>query len=193
DGRVAVRSSATAEDTEQASFAGMFESFLNVAGHDALIDRVKACWASTFGARVLFYRVKQQMPLEMPVAVVVQRMIDSEKSGVMFTTDPGAGDSSRMVIEAVWGLGEAIVQGAVTPDRHVLDKASLTVESSDIAEKEFRLEWDADKHETTKVGLAGDAMAKQPVLTDGELKTLGTLARLAEEHYGVPQDLEFAI
>jgi pyruvate, water dikinase len=193
DGRVAVRSSATAEDTAQASFAGMFESYLNVAGGDAVIDRVKACWASTFGARVLFYRVKQHMPLEMPVAVVVQRMIDSEKSGVMFTTDPATRDSSRMVIEAVWGLGEAIVQGAVTPDRHVLDKASMKVVSSDIAEKEFRLEWDAGKHETTRVDLAGDPMAKRPVLTDDELKTLGSLARRAEEHYGVPQDLEFAI
>ena len=193
DGRVAVRSSATAEDTAQFSFAGMFESFLNAAGADEVIDRVKACWASTFGARVLFYRVKQGMPLEMPVAVVVQRMIDSEKSGVMFTSDPATRDPSRMVIEAVWGLGEAIVQGAVTPDRHVLDKRSLAVVSTDIAEKEFRLEWNAAKHETTRVDLAGDPQAKAPVLTESEITALGALARRAEEHYGVPQDLEFAI
>src|SRR5512132_2690104 len=86
--RVAVRSSATAEDTAQYSFAGMFESFLNVVGQAALIDAVKGCWASTFSARVLFYRVKQGLPVEMPVAVIVQRMVNSEKSGVMFTTDP---------------------------------------------------------------------------------------------------------
>jgi len=192
-GRVAVRSSATAEDTAQFSFAGMFESFLNVFGSAALLEAVKACWASTFSARVLFYRIKQGLPSEMPVAVIVQRMVDSEKSGVMFTTDPATRDSSRMVIEAAWGLGEAVVQGAVTPDRHVLDKQSLSVIASNIAEKEFLLMWDAEKQATTRVDLGGDLRAKAPVLTESELKTLGTLARRAEEHYGVPQDLEFAI
>src|SRR5262249_30413031 len=131
--RVAVRSSATAEDTAQFSFAGLFESFLNVSGKEELIDRVKACWASTFGARVLFYRIKQNMPVEMPVAVVVQRMINSEKSGVIFTTDPATQDSSEMVIEAAWGLGEVVVQGAVTPDRHVLDKQTLSELESTIS------------------------------------------------------------
>jgi pyruvate,water dikinase len=192
-GRVAVRSSATAEDTAQFSFAGMFESFLNVFGSAALLEAVKACWASTFSARVLFYRIKQGLPSEMPVAVIVQRMVDSEKSGVMFTTDPATRDASRMVIEAAWGLGEAVVQGAVTPDRHVLDKQSLSVVASNIAEKEFLLMWDAEKQATTRVDLGGDLRAKAPVLTESELKTLGTLARRAEEHYGVPQDLEFAI
>jgi pyruvate, water dikinase len=192
-GRVAVRSSATAEDTAQFSFAGMFESFLNVFGSAALLEAVKACWASTFSARVLFYRIKQGMPKEMPVAVIVQRMVDSEKSGVMFTTDPATRDASRMVIEAAWGLGEAVVQGAVTPDRHVLDKQSLSVVASNIAEKEFLLMWDAKNQATTRVDLGGDPRAKAPVLTASELKTLGTLARRAEEHYGVPQDLEFAI
>ena len=192
-GRVAVRSSATAEDTAQFSFAGMFESFLNVSGKAAVVEAVKGCWASTFGARVLFYRIKQDFPLEMPVAVIVQRMVNSEKSGVMFTTDPATRDSSRMVIEAAWGLGEAVVQGAVTPDRHVIDKKSLTVVATEITEKEFLLAWDAGKKTTIRVDLAGDRRAKAPVLTATELKTLAKLARSAEEHYGVPQDLEFAI
>jgi pyruvate,water dikinase len=192
-GRVAIRSSATAEDTAQFSFAGMFESFLNVSGKAAVVEAVKGCWASTFGARVLFYRIKQDFPLEMPVAVIVQRMVNSEKSGVMFTTDPATRDSSRMVIEAAWGLGEAVVQGAVTPDRHVIDKKSLTVVATEITEKEFLLAWDAGKKTTIRVDLAGDRRAKAPVLTATELKTLAKLARLAEEHYGVPQDLEFAI
>lgn len=96
--RVAVRSSATAEDTAQFSFAGMFESFLNVVGAAALIENIKACWASTFGALVLFYRIKQGMPAEMPVAVAVQRMVNSEKSGVMFTSDPATRDASKIVI-----------------------------------------------------------------------------------------------
>ena len=192
-GRVAVRSSATAEDTAQSSFAGMFESFLNVSGKAALIENVKSCWASTFGARVLFYRIKQNMPLEMPVAVVVQRMVSSEKSGVMFTSDPSTHDASRMVIEAAWGLGESVVQGAVTPDRHVLDKKSLSVLDTAIARKEFLLTWDDKKQSTTRIDLSGDPRADKPVLTTDELKTLGELARRAEEHYGVPQDLEFAI
>jgi len=193
DPLVAVRSSATAEDTAQFSFAGMFESFLNVSGKAQLIDAVKRCWASTFGARVLFYRVKQGLPSEMPVAVIVQRMVSSEKSGVIFTVDPATRDASRMVIEAVWGLGEAIVQGAVTPDRHVLGKASLAVLVSSVATKEFLLTWDAAKHTTERVDLANDPRANAPVLTASELNELGTLARRAEEHYGAPQDLEFAI
>jgi pyruvate,water dikinase len=191
--RVAVRSSATSEDTAQFSFAGMFESFLNVSGKAAVVDAVKGCWASTFGARVLFYRIKQNFPLEMPVAVIVQRMVNSEKSGVMFTTDPATRDSSHMVIEAAWGLGEAVVQGAVTPDRHVIDKTSLAVVATEIAEKEFLLAWDAGTQSTARVDLKGDPRAKAPVLTESELQTLAKLARSAEEHYGVPQDLEFAV
>ncbi len=191
--RVAVRSSATAEDTAQFSFAGMFESFLNVSGKPAVIENVKACWASTFSARVLFYRIKQGLPLEMPVAVIVQRMINSDKSGVIFTSDPATRDPTRLVIEAAWGLGEAVVQGAVTPDRHVLDKQSLSAILTEIAKKEFLLTWDDAKGSTVRVDLAGDPRATAPVLTASEVQTLGTLARRAEKHYGVPQDLEFAI
>jgi len=191
--RVAVRSSATAEDTAQFSFAGMFESFLNVADAAGVIDAVKACWASTLGARVLFYRIKQGFPLEMPVAVVVQRMVRSDKSGVMFTSEPATGDRTLIVLEAAWGLGESVVQGAVTPDRHVLDKTSLAVLHSEIADKESMLKWDDLSHSTKRIDLTGDPRAKAPVLTSAELRTLGELARRAEQHYGVPQDLEFAI
>ena len=190
--RVAVRSSATAEDTPKFSFAGMFESFLNVGEKD-LLETVKACWASTFGARVLFYRLKQQMPGDMPVAVIIQRMVDAEKSGVIFTTDPTGGDSSRMVLEAVWGLGESIVQGAVTPDRHVVDKKSRRVISTDVAEKEALLRWDPATNANAREDLSGRPAAKAAVLTAGELATLVDLALKAEEHYGTAQDLEFAI
>ena len=193
DRRVAVRSSATAEDTAQFSFAGMFESFLNVSGDTAVVDAVKACWASTFGARVLFYRIKQGLPTEMPVAVVVQRMVSSEKSGVMFTSDPATRDPARIVIEAAWGLGEVVVQGSVTPDRYVLDKRSLAVLTADVAQKEFLLAWDEGKQATVRIDLAGDPRANQQVLTPAELAAVGALARRAEEHYKVPQDLEFAI
>ncbi|HEX9084011.1 MAG TPA: PEP/pyruvate-binding domain-containing protein, partial [Gemmatimonadaceae bacterium] len=191
--RVAVRSSATAEDTAQFSFAGMFESFLNISGKSALIEGVKACWASTFGARVLFYRIKQGLPIEMPVAVIVQRMVNADKSGVIFTSDPATRDPSHLVIEAAWGLGESVVQGAVTPDRHVLDKQSLAPIVTEIAQKEFLLTWDDVLKSNVRIDLLGDPRAKAAVLSGGEIQILGTLARRAEEHYGVPQDLEFAI
>lgn len=111
DSNVAVRSSASAEDTAQFSFAGMFESFLNIHGEAALLRAVRACWASTFGERVLFYRLTQGMPGEMPVAVVVQRMIDSRKAGVMFTVDPASRNPDRMVIEAAWGSARSSWRG----------------------------------------------------------------------------------
>lgn len=191
--RVAVRSSATAEDSAQFSFAGMFESYLNVSGNDSLLDAVKRCWASAFGARVLFYRLKQGMPGEMLVAVIVQKMIDSDKSGVIFTTDPASRDASRIVIEGAWGLGESVVQGAVTPDRHVIDKKTLEVISTSIAQKEFLLEWDEKSKRTARIELTGDARSTAPVLTAAEIRGLSELARRVEQRYGKPQDIEFAI
>jgi pyruvate, water dikinase len=190
---VAVRSSATAEDTGDFSFAGMFESFLNVRGEAELLDRVRACWASTFSARVLFYRVKRGFPIEMPVAVVVQRLVESEKSGVMFTADPATHDRTRIVVEAAWGFGEVVVGGQLVPDRYVLEKSSLRVLESRVNEKDFMLIRDANKDTLRVVNLVGDARATARVLSDVELRQLGELAVKAEEHYGVPQDLEFAI
>ena len=191
--RVAVRSSATAEDNAQFSFAGMFESFLNVFGADAVVKAVQACWASSFGARVLYYRLKQGMPGDMPVAVVVQKMVASDKSGVIFTADPATRNPSFIVIEAAFGLGEAVVQGAVTPDRYVLDKATLDIDSMHVGAKEFLLTWDPATQKTVRVDLSGDRRSTATVLTHSELAVLGTFARRAETHYGVPQDVEFAI
>ncbi len=192
-GRVAVRSSATAEDAAEYSFAGMFETVLNVGTPEQLHDALRRCWASALGERVLVYRARQRLPLAMPVAVVVQRMVDAEKSGVMFTADPASGDRSHIVIEGVWGLGEAIVQGAVTPDHYVLDKASSRTLTSEVAAKEFLLRYDAATNETVRVDLADDPKGNAPVLTARELGRLADLARRAEGHYGKPQDMEFAI
>lgn len=189
---VAVRSSATAEDTAEFSFAGMFESFLGVRGKAALTDAVQHCWASTFGARVLYYRLSRGMPAEMPVAVVVQRMVPSQKSGVMFTADPATGDTSHVVIEAAWGLGEVVVGGQVTPDRYVVDKHSDSVLERHVAEKEFLLEALPDGG-TQRVELAHDPRGRGAVLTDAELASLTRHAAVSEQHYGVPQDMEFAI
>lgn len=193
DATVAVRSSATAEDTSQFSFAGMFESFLNVRGREELLLRVKACWASTFRARVLFYRLKQGMPAEMPVAVIVQSMVGGEKSGVMFTVDPATRDRTHIVIEAAWGLGEVVVLGQVAPDRYVLDKRSLALVETSIGSKDFMLVRDPATGKSQRVELVGDPRRSARVLTDDEIRRLGELGRKVEEHYGAPQDIEFAI
>jgi pyruvate,water dikinase len=190
---VAVRSSATAEDTAQFSFAGMHESFVEVRGEAAVIEMVRACWASAYHARAIYYRVKQGFPSEMGLAVVVQRMVDSQKSGVMFTADPATHDVSRIVIEAAWGLGEVVVGGEVTPDRYVLDKNSLRVLSRTVAKKEFMLEPVPSTGGVKRIDLQGDPRSSATVLTDAELQTLGSLARQSEAHYRAPQDLEFAI
>ncbi|HEX2780924.1 MAG TPA: phosphoenolpyruvate synthase, partial [Gemmatimonadaceae bacterium] len=190
---VATRSSGTAEDTAAASFAGMFESFLNVRGEDALVARLKDCWASGFSARILFYRAKRQLPTEMPVAVVVQLMISSEKSGVMFTVDPALHDPRHVVIEAAWGLGEVVVGGMVTPDHYVVDKTSSRIIARTVARKEFMLLPDETAGGTRRIDLDAEPLATRPVLEDAELRALLELAKRTEAHYGVPQDIEFAI
>ena len=190
---VAVRSSATVEDATQFSFAGMFESFLDIRGAEQLERVVRECWASAFGARVLFYRVKQGSADEMAVAVVVQRMVRSEKSGVMFTADPSSGARDRMVIEAAWGLGEVVVGGQVTPDHYELDKASLVPVQRSIGRKEFALVRDDATGGTVRVELAGTERAAAEVLTATELRAVAELGQRVEAHYGAPQDVEFAV
>jgi len=192
DPLVAVRSSATCEDTAEFSFAGMFESVLGVRGPDVLADAIRRCWASTFGARVLYYRLSRNMPAEMPVAVVVQRMVSSLKSGVIFTADPSTGESAHVVIEAAWGLGEVVVGGQVTPDHYVVDKRSFEVVEHRIAAKEFLLEA-LPEGGTRRVMLDHDPREQSMVLTESELAALARFALASEQHYGAPQDMEFAI
>lgn len=191
-GFVSVRSSATVEDSAQYSFAGMFESYLNVHGHEELLRRIRDCWASSFGARVLYYRRKQGLPAELQLGVVVQRMIASEKSGVMFTVNPATRDPSRLVIEAAFGLGEAVVGGQVTPDHYEVDKASLAITARRIAHKSFALVRDPTSGATVRQEL-DDARADATTLTDAELQAIARLGVTDERHYGVPQDVEFAI
>jgi pyruvate, water dikinase len=189
---VAVRSSATVEDSAQFSFAGMFESYLNVRGDDDLLAHVRQCWASAFGARVLYYRAKQQVPGEALIAVVVQRMVDSEKAGVLFTVNPATNDSSAVVIEAAFGLGEVVVAGQITPDRYEVDKRSGRLRLSQIAQKPFMLRRNADTGQNVRVELS-DADGGAPVLSAEEIGALARLGARLEEHYGVPQDAEWAI
>jgi len=188
---VAVRSSATAEDLPDASFAGQQETFLNILGETDLLDAVQRCWASLYGARAIYYRSKQGFDdRSVNIAVVVQELIRSEKSGVMFTSHPVTGEPLT-IVEGSWGLGEAVVSGSVSPDNYVFDLRSERVVDRLIAEKEIMIVPEG-KHGTKTVNLS----AKQrtaPVLSDAEVARLATLGKIAEDHYGVPQDVEWAI
>jgi pyruvate,water dikinase len=188
---VAVRSSATAEDLPDASFAGQQETFLNVT-RDDLVRRVKECWASLFSQRAIYYRNRQGFPHhEVDIAVVVQLMVDAEKSGVMFTSHPSTGEP-RIIIEAAWGLGEAVVSGAVSPDNYVVDRASKEVEEATIADKKVMHVKDEATGETVEREVPDDRRTEQ-VLTADEIAELVALGERVEDHYGDPQDVEWAI
>ena len=189
---VAVRSSGTVEDTAQFSFAGMFQSTLNVRGPDAVIRAVQDCWASGFTARLLFYQAKQGLAGELLIAAVVQKMIAAERAGVVFTVNPASNDANRMVIEGAWGLGEVVVLGQVTPDHFEVDKRTLAIVTRTVAQKEFMLARDEHTGETVRQPLLPHR-AQAPVLTDEEVRDIAALARRDEDHYGVPQDAEWAI
>ena len=192
DAPVAVRSSATAEDTEAASFAGMNETFLNVRGADAVVDAVHRCWSSLFGARTIFYRAKRGFgQADMDIAVVVQRQIDSQRAGVMFTIDPSSGATDRLVIEGSFGLGEAVVSGRVSPDRYVVEKGSLTILVREVHAKEAVIESAPGGGTTVRELTPVESL--QPTLNDAEVQAVAALGRTIERHYGTPQDTEWAI
>lgn len=189
---VAVRSSATVEDMASSSFAGMFESFLNVRGADELERRVRDCWASTFGGRALYYRVKQGIAQASPVAVVVQHMVNAEKSGVLFTVDPATRDTSRLVIEAAWGLGEVVVGGQVQPDHYEVEKATLRTTGVAIGHKDFMITRDKDTGANMRAVLP-ESVAVARILGDADIHRIAELGVRDEAHYGAPQDAEWAI
>jgi pyruvate,water dikinase len=186
---VAVRSSATAEDLPDASFAGQQETFLNV-DRERLIGAVRDCWASLFTERAIAYRAEQGFePADIGIAVVVQRMVDAEKSGVLFTREPTGGDD-HAVVEAAWGLGEAVVSGAVTPDTYVVD-AGKPIDVT-VAEKTISFERDPETGETVERPVAPERRDRR-VLSDEEVKRLSLLGERIEDHYGAPQDVEWAM
>ncbi|MFW6382619.1 MAG: PEP/pyruvate-binding domain-containing protein, partial [Haloferacaceae archaeon] len=188
---VAVRSSATAEDLPDASFAGQQDTYLNVTG-EALVDRVRECWASLFTQRALYYRKEQGFENDLvDIAVVVQQMVDSEKSGVMFTSHPSTG-APVVTIEAAWGLGEAVVSGAVTPDNYLIDRESGELREESIAQKKVMHVRDEETGETVERQVADDRQGTR-VLTDEELDELREIGEMIEEYYGEPQDVEWAI
>ncbi|WP_135851923.1 phosphoenolpyruvate synthase [Halorussus salinus] len=188
---VAVRSSATAEDLPDASFAGQQETFLNVTRED-LVDRVKRCWASLFTQRAIYYRQEKGFAHDkVDIAVVVQRMVDAEKSGVMFTSHPSTG-ASKIIIEAAWGLGEAVVSGSVSPDNYVVDRESGAVEEVTIADKKTMMEKDEATGETVEREVPDDLREAQ-VLDERDIERLVELGERVEDHYGNPQDVEWAV
>jgi pyruvate,water dikinase len=187
---VAVRSSATAEDTEAASFAGMNETFLNVTGADDAVDAVRRCWSSLFGARTVYYRAKRGFgQADMDIAVVVQLQVLSTRAGVMFTIDPASGDADRLVIEGSFGLGEAVVSGSVSPDRYIVHKDDLAILAREVRRKELVIEPKAGGG--TVIRELEKEEAATPVLSDDEVREIAGLGRRIEEHYGSAQDTEW--
>lgn len=188
---VAVRSSATAEDLPTASFAGQQDTYLNVRGEQALLDHIKKCWASLWTARAVTYRAKQGFDHQkVYLAVVVQTMIPSEVSGIMFTANPVNGDRDVAVINASWGLGEAIVSGLVTPDTLSLNKLSGEILLRQIASKTCAIQYAANGGIVTIQTTSEHQDI--PALNDEQARQLVALGCMVEDHYGVPQDIEWA-
>jgi len=188
---VAVRSSATKEDSDTASFAGMNATYLNVKGEDALIQKLQECWASIYGARVIFYRAKKGFSAEPVIAVIVQKMVNSDKAGVMFTANPATNDPRSLVIEAAFGLGEVVVGGSVTPDLYVVDKDTLQVKDVQVGHKNFKIVRSQDGDNEFITLSANEA--KTRVLNNKEVIEIAKLGLQDEKHYGSPQDTEWAI
>ena len=187
---VAVRSSATAEDLPSASFAGQQDTYLNITRED-LIDRIKDCWASLFTQRAIYYRNEQGFDHDIvDIAVVIQRMVDADKSGVMFTSHPSTGEP-KLIIEAAWGLGEAVVSGSVSPDNYVIDRETGDVLSTTVADKKIMMVKDEETGETVEREVPEDRRNAQ--VLDEELDRLVELGERAETHYDEPQDIEWAI
>lgn len=189
---VAVRSSATAEDLPDASFAGQQDTYLWITGEHNVHEKIRECWASLYTARAITYRKANNISDEgLSMAVAVQKMVNSRTSGVAMTIDPGNGDRSKIVIDSSWGLGELVVSGEVTPDNFVVDKIMLSVVNRIISDKHEELvpttygtverrEIEADRRNSSS-------------LSDDEIIAVARLAKSAERHYGCVQDVEWAI
>lgn len=189
---VAVRSSANAEDLPDASFAGVGDTYLWVHGVDAILERVKACWASLFNERAIAYRADHRIEFEPAMAVVVQEMVDAEAAGVAMTLDPKNGDRSKIIIESTWGLGETLVSGEITPDHFVVDKVILEPVGSMVARKDHELIGDETLRKAVRCPVEESRQA-QPSLTDGQIIAIARLAKRIERHFGCPQDIEWAL
>ena len=194
DVSVAVRSSATAEDLPDASFAGQQETYLNVKGEDEVIKKTQKCWSSLFTPRAIFYRTQKGFRHEdVLISVGIQKMVNAKAAGVMFTINPVTGDPNQIVIEGNWGLGESVVSGAVTPDDYIVDKRTMKIIEKRIAKKTVEYIRDPETGETIHAEVPEERQ-NIPCLTDEEIIKLAELAKIIENHYGgKPQDIEWAI
>lgn len=189
---VAIRSSATSEDSSETSFAGLQDTYLWVRGEEDVIDRVRACWASLYSDESISYRRRLKLPEQgLSMGVVVQRMVDSLCSGVMFTRSPTTGDKSVVTLEGSWGLGSCIVSGEVTPDKYVINKITGEIKDRSVATKLIQ------HTPTPKGGTVAEAVPPEkqgiPCLFDEQIAELVRIAKQVEGHYGCPQDIEWAI
>ena len=190
---VAVRSSATAEDLPDASFAGQQDTYLWVRGADAVVEKVRDCWASLFATRAVAYREKNKIPhADVNMSVGVQKMVNARAAGVAMSLDPVNGDRTRIVIDASWGLGEMVVSGVVTPDNYSVEKVLMEIIDRKISDKHVELIGDAERGETVEREV-DDARRKTPSLTDAQVIAVAQLAKRLEKQNGCPQDVEWAI
>lgn len=190
---VAVRSSATAEDLPDASFAGQQDTYLWVSGLDAIAEHIRQCWASLFTTRAILYRLKNDIPNEgLSMAVVVQKMVNARVAGVAMTLNPLNGDRSKVTIDAAWGVGETVVSGEVTPDNILLDKVTLQKVSEHIGDKHAELVPDFEAGSLVMRDVPAER-ASVRCLNDAELEAVALMAKRAEKHYKTPQDIEWAL
>jgi len=188
---VAVRSSATAEDLPDASFAGQQATFLNIRGKDDLVNAVRGCWASLFEPRAMYYRHEKGFDhLRVGIAVVVQEMVQSESAGVMFTLEPMSNNRSLISIEAAFGLGEIVVSGEVTPDRYLVRKSDLGIVKKEIVKQDWMITKVSGKDENVDVP---EEMREAQKISDSQILELAKLGKEIEAHYGRPQDIEWAV
>lgn len=188
---VAARSSATAEDLPGASFAGQQATYLNIKGDEKLIEGVQKCWASLFTARAIYYRQTKGFDhMKTLIAVVVQQMVDSRVAGVAFSVNPIDGNKNDIIIEGSFGLGEAVVSGQVTPDLYIVHKDTLKIHEKTINEQTWGFYRDPNTGNTIKKDVPNPA---EQVVKDKEIEAIGAMTKKVEEHYGTPQDTEWAV
>jgi pyruvate,water dikinase len=187
--RVAVRSSAIAEDSSVASWAGQLESYLNV-GRENLIDAVRKCWDSINSERVKNYSQQYNIPSsQLVVAVVIQKMVNSEVSGVMFTVNPITNNKNEIMIEAAHGLGELLVQGEITPDNYIISKKELTLTEGSLGSQRKMLVYENEQNKEISIP---NNIKNEPILNARQLKEIADLGIKIEKHYGFPCDIEWA-
>ncbi|GAA1499800.1 PEP/pyruvate-binding domain-containing protein [Streptomyces synnematoformans] len=193
DTPVAVRSSAELEDLPEASFAGQYDTFLWIRGADAVLDAVRRCWASLWTDRAIAYRAARGLPGRgLRMAVGVQQMVDARTSGAAATVNPADGDPSKVMVEAVWGLGQLMVSGQVTPDTHLVDKVLLTTVRTTVSTKHRELVPAPDGQGLVQRAVE-ESRRRTPCLAPREVVEIARLAKTAERHFGFPQDIEWAV